>query len=476
MKTLATFLWIGLLLTVIALPTSCTKEFSSTPSPDASQAVLDVEGLGAGLITAAGWVGEMEDGTPVEVRALRSNPQGDMVRLIDSEVIVGDVVHYEFRARVGPGLYDEIGIHRVVRERQPDRPIRSKRSVFLYHGDYKDFEGCFLPSLQSPSTPPELNFAVHLAQNDIDVWGLDAAWTLVPEGVTDFGFMAEWGMETLVDHLEIGVEAARVVRRITGNGYRKMMLLGYSGGSPPCFAMLDRETQLPPGHRKIAGLVPVDQGLKTNDPDFESTCCSLVQMYQERIDGGQYEDYNPLPFFGVPALADPDGMSEIPGFEGLTNLQAALILGTYPFFPPVPSHFLAGIFDEDGIPIGLQYTQVPVFLEFIAVAPPTMPNAFLRDEYITNCSGYDVPWDDHISQIRVPVLYVSAGGGFGPQGSYTLDLLGSTDITRLHISTHPPEEVLLDFAHLELFLSNDAPTMVWQPIAEWIISHSQNQE
>ena len=56
--------------------------------------------------------------------------------------------------------------------------------------------------------------------------------------------------------------------------------------------------------------------------------------------------------------------------------------------------------------------------------------------------------------------------------SYTLDLLGSTDITRLDVGFHPPEEILLEFAHVDLFIANDAPTLVFAPMRDWIVSHT----
>jgi hypothetical protein len=35
--------------------------------------------------------------------------------------------------------------------------------------------------------------AIYLAKNDIDVWGMDYRWALVPEDTTDFRFMKKWG-------------------------------------------------------------------------------------------------------------------------------------------------------------------------------------------------------------------------------------------------------------------------------------------
>jgi len=61
--------------------------------------------------------------------------------------ITDDVYHYSWQVRVGPGPFDVVGLHRVVKERSPNRPIRTRKSVFMLHGDFKDFAGCFLPGL-----------------------------------------------------------------------------------------------------------------------------------------------------------------------------------------------------------------------------------------------------------------------------------------------------------------------------------------
>jgi len=82
-----------------------------------------------------------------------------------------------------------------------------------------------------------------------------------------------------------------------------------------------------------------------------------------------------------------------------------------------------------------------------------------------------VPFDDHLADITVPVLYVGAGGGFGAFGVYTTTLLGSTDVS-IHLTTLvPPADRIEDFGHVDLFLADDAAALVWQPILDWLQSH-----
>ena len=385
-------------------------------------------------------------------------------------MLTGDIVHYKVLVRIGPGAYDEIGLHRVVRERSPNHPIRTRNSIFLLHGDWKNFEGCFVPGLNSSRIPIEFGFAVYLAQRDVDVWGIDQPWALVPEGVSDFSFMADWGMQKHVDWTSTGVEIARVLRLLTGNGYRKMMLCGYSGGSALGFAVINEDAGLPPGRRKVDGYIGVEQGVRTDNPDFDEAMCGMAGTYQALIDAGQYQDNIVFPMFGIPARDDPDGASEL--MPDLTNYQAALALGTWAIFVPgFPTHLLAGVFDEAGVPTGLQYTNPDHWIDFLCYAPPYEAVAFERDEYIWCCSSAgDVPWDDNFSRVRIPVYYVAVGGGFGPYALRTLDLLGSSDKTSLLVSLNPSDPSL-DFGHVDTFLGANCPELAWQPMYEWIVGH-----
>jgi hypothetical protein len=83
----------------------------------------------------------------------------------------------------------------------------------------------------------------------------------------------------------------------------------------------------------------------------------------------------------------------------------------------------------------------------------------------------DQPWDDRLDRIQVPVFYVGAAGGFGETGIYTTTLLGSTDVTTLVVALQAPEDQPFDFGHGDLFQADDAPSLVWQPILDWIEDH-----
>jgi hypothetical protein len=451
--------------------TSCTNEAIMDPgesqAAQAAQLAADPEGVARAILDQTGWPCEGDEA--IGGIALSS---ADGVLFMGRQVLTGDIVEYSFQVPVGSGAYDVIGLHRVVRESAPNRPIRSRESIFLLHGDWKNFEGCFVPGLHSSSIPIEAGFAVYLAQHDVDVWGIDQAWALVPEGVGDFSFMADWGMQKHIDWTNTAVETARVLRRATGNGYRKMMLCGYSGGSALGFAVINQDAGVPAGRRKVSAYIGVEQGVRTDDPGWGQAMCDFAGTYQALIDAGQYQDNIIFPSFGIPARVNPDGASE--SMPGLTNYQAALALGAWAIFVPgFPTHLVAGVFDDQGVPTGLQYTNPDHWIDFLCFAPAYEAAAFERDEYIWCCpSAGDAPWDDNFSRVRIPIYYVAVGGGFGPRALQTLDLLGSSDKSSLLISLNPANPDL-DFGHVDTFLGANATGLAWQPMLDWIEGHSE---
>ena len=460
-----------LLAATMILVVGCSDDRAVDPSTQGAKAnqvgqSLDPGAAARDLLVSAGW--EVAPGEETAGAVAKCGAPAGIILDYSRTVLTGNIAHYKWHIRVGQGEYDVIGLHRVVRESRPGRPITTHANLFLQHGDYKSFEGCYLPGLVSPRLPDDNGFAVYLAQNDIDVWGIDQAWCLVPAEETDLSFMADWDMQRQVDDLLNAMTMARTARRLAGSGNQPMLLSGYSTGGPIGFAALNHETQLPPGRRQIGGFIPVDQGLKTDVAAWAEVCRGVCANYQALFDAGQYQDNNPLPLVGGLALEDPDGDS--PLVPGVTNLQAALIIGTMPFFAGVNSHFCAGIFDENGLPTGMKFVDTDVLIDFLVYAPPYEPVAYLRDEYLPSYTD-ESPYDDHLGEVTAPILYVMARGGFGYTGTYTLDLLGSTDVT---IQEHwwGVEDQLLEYGHVDLYLDRDAASRVWQPIVGWVRDHS----
>lgn len=166
---------------------------------------------------------------------------------------------------------------------------------------------------------------------------------------------------------------------------------------------------------------------------------------------------------GQLAATDPKGKSPIFG-PPYTNLDASLILGaaTYQLGPTYASRG-----DIWGIPDGLVYMPIPQWHNFLVSAPPFEAVGLIRDSFTISCNAAPTAFGDHLSDIKVPVFYVAAGGGFGRGGLHTLTLLGSRDVSSHIVRFYPPEQAAFDFGPVDLFYAQDAENLVWSPIYQW---------
>ena len=453
-----------------------TQPDSSTTADQTSAITVNPEALAATLVDLAGWPTESSSGEGSTDGGPDLAGTNDLIVASDREVLIDDIVHYSFVVQVGSGQYDVIRIHRIVQERRPNCPIKSRRNVFLLHGDLVGFEGVYLFGARSASTADDYSSAVYLAQNGVDVWGMDQNWALLPESVTDFSVMADWGLQNQVDNLGVGLATARFARLATGNGFGKMHLGAYSSGAWTGYAYLNQETQLPPGHRHVKGFIPIDGLFKTDNETDRLGYCETGDYYQWLVDTGVYADDFGTIFVLMSDLArtDPDGPS--PVFPGFTNMEAAWGLGSYPAPPPDFYHFIAGQFDDDGMPTGLTATRTDAWLDFMANGSPYEATRFIADYYSVTCDVTDVPWDDHLGEIVVPILLLAPAGGMGHTDYYTTTLLGSTDITIVEARLTPPVDLELEFGHIDIFTADIAPNvgkdLLWTPMLDWILAHS----
>jgi hypothetical protein len=225
----------------------------------------------------------------------------------------------------------------------------------------------------------------------------------------------------------------------------------------------------------------VDVAFKLN-PEHEEQRAAACRRYATsklQYDAGQYQSNTGVlaQTLGLLAATEPNAASVVPGFAGLTNEQAALLLttSTHLLFapnPPVPAyHFNAGEFNLLGLPTGLQYTREAYLYDFLQSAAPFQSFAEQVETEAIWCGDVDTPYDDHLAEISVPVLYVGAEGGFGSFGLDTLSRLGSADVSTHLVRLHPAQARAVEFGHADLFLADNARELVWEPIHNWLVTH-----
>ncbi len=450
--------------TLVAL--SCSELERPAPLAPAgaeSASAIDAESLAWALVGEAGWEPAISRDP---AKAIPSDGAGELLWSFSREVISGNIVHYSAIVRTGPGPYDQIGVHRVVKESRPFRPIHTRKALFLLHGDLKDFEGMWLPGQFSPNLPDDFGLAAYLAQERIDVWGITQAWNFVPADVTDYSFYADWGLQKEMDHLSIALGIARLSRWISGDGLDKMLLLGYSSGGFTGYSLLNEESQRPAALRQVKGFIAADAGVRSDDPAWLEMGAGFLGFYQGLYDAGEYADVLILRDAALLAKNDPDGDS--PFFPGLTNLQLALFYAGGPIFAPSEAHYHAPVLEDD-FPVDLQFVTIPQWLDFLENTAASEPMLF-EAEYSVLLAGLDSPYVAHLGDITVPVLDIGGGGGIAPYTAATVGYLGSSDITQLYVSTNP--ERMLDYGHIDIFTGPNAPELVWEPIRDWVVAHS----
>lgn len=468
-------------LVFLGLP-ACQHDDPFTPespliSGSPSSLPIDAESTARQVVESYGWPLEMADSEVAPVDPFHSSAALEF----DREPLGGDIAHYSFVVPVGEGPYEMIRLHRVVREESPGVPIRTRENLFALHGTPGNFEMMFLFGVSAPSVPDELSLALYLARQDVDVWGIDRSVNFVPADAPDLSVMAEWGMQYNIDALRAGMAVARATRVLTGAGPGPLNLLGYSSGVWLGFAALNEEALLPPGHRQIGGFMPVDAEYIPAPGYRRDQVCVEAASMEAQLAAGIYEQPFGSLFNGLSYLAtvDPAGASPIvPGFD---NRGAALFAGALtwmlydpPLIPP-PTHFFAGVFDANGLPVDLAYTEYQHYLEFLSLAQPYNATAFTRDSAVVGCQAEGVEFADHLGSVTVPVMYVGAAGGIAPTSDYTLALLGSTDVSSLTAQLLPSEQALVDIGHVDLFTAAVSVDLVWAPMLEWIQAHPTNR-
>jgi hypothetical protein len=396
----------------------------------------------------------------------------ERIEQVARQHLVDSIYEYSYVISTGNDQYHRVGVHRVVQE-EHGCPRPSDQAIFMVHGDACNFNAAFLRGASSPDSLP-----VFLARRGVDVWGIDLGWTLVPLGTTDFTFMRHWGLQRDIDDLEQALSFARSVRTQTGSPDNRLVLLGWSRGGWTCYGLLNQESQERIEQRNVRAYIPVESSFKIQDPAFRASMCDFADGYGAALRAGIYaNDMAVVVQLGQLAITDPNGVSPIFG-PPYTNLGASLTLGaaTYQLgTPPEFFHYVGGTFpggDIWAIPDGLVYTTIPDWNNLLVLASPFEAVRTDYDAYTISCGAVSTPFDNHLSDITVPVLYVGAGGGFGSNGLYTQALLGSQDVSSLIVSFYPPEQAAFDFGHVDLFYAQDAENLVWSPIYQWLSRHN----
>lgn len=365
------------------------------------------------------------------------------------------VAHYTFDLKLGDGEFDVVKVHRVVKEKRPYSPIRTKGDIFMVHGAIQDFDDIFLTAgaevINEKTSSP-----FYLALNRIDVWGIDLGWTRVPMEPLDrdFSFMKDWGVEKDVTHTLKTMSIARLIRGLSGQSFCRMNLLGFSYGLNVAYGAAGRETQQHWILRDVKGIIPVDSRLTTDIESIQQIKCNEAAYWLGVMDGGQY--HHPwgvdLINWGELTIASPNTNDLHPQ---MTNSQFLEFVGTQGFFG-----------GENGV---MKYTDPLRFFTLSANLSPHMPAQMFYDMPAGGCPDRNESYVMYLSEIAVPILYIGAGGGAAETGFYTCTQTSSVDATQMVVSVNG--DPATDYGHADLWMARDADVQVWTKLHGWLIDH-----
>lgn len=386
-----------------------------------------------------------------------------------AEVYPG-IAHYRFLATVGPGEYDKVMIHRIVRETQAGRPNPEGEAVMMITGQPNTFEMLFMAPLYSDVPSRDRALPIYLARHGMDVWGMDYGHALVPFGITDFTFFKDWGVSKDAQHVRLAMQFARLTRWMGGQGPSPLFLAGLSSGARVAYDVAAEEAHRPPFLRDVKGLVILDMAVFYQDAAVRADYCARAAVSQARWDSGIYHQTSGLNLqrIGTLAVTDPDGPS--PFFPGLTNYQGGLrsgAVGSAPLF----WHFVGADFVAPNVPSQLRYTEDRLWFDAIRAVPPYTPLRVSLDIQLSACKEIVNAAYNPYRHIRVPIFYIGAHGGFGMVGEYTVRLTRSRDVKILNIQLLPAEDRNRDYGHVDLVYSPSAEGMVWAPLRDWLKAH-----
>src|SRR5664279_1880389 len=210
------------------------------------------------------------------------------IQHVDRIVLGGDIVHYRFDVKVGPGKFDLIRLHRIVREKHPYDTIQTVAGVLLLPGGPNYFEAIFMAPLISKVPAWDQSITVFLAKNKVDVWGMDYSWAFVPAEQTEFKFMKSWGVARDAQHAQIALALARAIRGATGQSFGPLDVLGFSYGGAVGYAAAGDETQRPRALRSIRGLISADMPMRFREQFLRDYYCTWRDADQANLDAEVY--------------------------------------------------------------------------------------------------------------------------------------------------------------------------------------------
>jgi pimeloyl-ACP methyl ester carboxylesterase len=343
------------------------------------------------------------------------------------------------------GPYDKIGLHRLVKNGTQPLGV-----VFILPGTWASGE-------QMISNPPSDNWtayenntmAIYLANRNFDVYSMDYRTHFVPLNLSasKLSFMANWGWDQWISDIK---EAVNKTKEVSGASKIYMGGESFGGIAAMNYASLYWNSDL-------KGLIMLDAaamglpygvlGVKNPSPTNKyNLTAAIVKMnatgtWATEADGGALFTFK---------KADQNPSAPYPGYS---NIAAWAAFAIYWGWGPGGISNIYGGYGEPSVMIHICAT-------FDRYWPTRLSNETTAYSDWTNCTYVTYDFDDHYSEIGVPLLaFQSEHFGLPVYGPFKHGI-ANPDFTRI---------TLTGYGHLDVFAGNYIIRDVNDPTYQWLM-------
>lgn len=338
------------------------------------------------------------------------------------------------------GLYDKIGLHRLVKA-----GIEPRGVVFILPGTWSSGEQL----ISNPSTDPwtayeNYTLSLYLANRGFDVYAMDYRTHFVPIYLTpdQLSFMVEWGWDQWISDIKEAVDLAKEV-----SGAQRIYMAGESfGGSAAMnYASMYWEEDL-------KGIILLDGGTGAKYPELVKNEFDLPAaiFWMNATGAWSSEVHGPEGIF-LFQLAEADPGLPFPGYDNITEWATDAIYWAW------GEGAVSNIYEGYGKPS----VMIHICATFDRYWPARLG---LESAAIMDWDGcpYITDFDDLYCEVDVPLLgFTSELFGLAYWGPFRHGI-ANPDFTGNY---------LWGYGHLDVYSGEYAEIEVYAPTYDWLISH-----
>lgn len=373
------------------------------------------------------------------------------------------------------GQYDKIALHRLVKT-----GITPKGAVFIYEGWVGGSSG-----ERAISNPPSDNWTkyenfsqpIYWANRGFEVYAMDFRTHFIPINLnlSQAPYIANWGFDQMMSDMKEGINKAKEL-----SGFSKIFTVGHGNGA---VGIMNYAAMY--GKEDLRGIILLDadlygsggtlypgriakRGDETNTYNLTTTLNGMTAMGTWAVTPSSLSATTharfqyAIDYPGAPAEYPP-GTPLSPAINPLTNKTWANITEYMIYTTYYSTYGPGGLSNIYG-----GYGNITVYLQYMSNQDRLIPARYSLESsaYMdwVNCPYLKYDFDDHYSEINVPVLAISSQLFSNRTGTFRfVNGMATTDFTGI---------MLPNYGLFDLVIGTYSARDVSQPALEWMINHS----